>query len=172
MDYQRKYMEQKEENEFLKEDIQFLRNKIEKLTGDNCSLKVELELLKSAEMKHKTFSEDGLKAVSELLEILNESESYSYNECTRNVGVSKSYYKIYNIDGLPIFVLENYTRGQSVHPGLLTTPEKKDINNDYKSSYDKVTSSWYLFTNHEPRKQYDIRGKPVLEVMDIFDKFR
>ena len=169
MDYQRKYMEQKEENEFLKEDIQFLRNKIEKLTGDNCSLKVDLELLKRAEMKHKTFSEDGLKAVSELLEILNESESYSYNE---HKPKQISYYKIYNIDGLPIFVLENYTRGQSVHPGLLTTPEKKDINNDYKSTYDKVTSSWYLFANHEPRKQYDIRGKPVLEVMDILDQFR
>ena len=167
MDYQRKYMEQKEENEFLKEDIQFLRNKIEKLTGDNCSLKVDLELLKRAEMKHKTFSEDGLKAVSELLEILNESESYSYNE---HKPKQISYYKIYNIDGLPIFVLENYTRGQSVHPGLLTTPEKKDINNDYKSSYDKITSSWYLFARD--RKQYDIRGKSVVEVMDILDQFR
>ena len=169
MDYQKQYSEQKDENEFLKEDIQFLRNKIEKLTRDNCSLKVDLELLKSAEMKHKTFSEDGLRAVSELLEILNESESYSYNE---HKYMRKSYYKIYNIDGLPIFVLENYTRGQSVHPGLLTTPEKKDINNDYKSTYDKVTSSWYLYTNHEPRKQYDIRGKSVLEIMDILDKFR
>tara|TARA_Y100001970_G_scaffold149425_1_gene183338 strand:- start:1201 stop:1710 length:510 start_codon:yes stop_codon:yes gene_type:complete len=169
MDYQKQYFEQKDENEFLKEDIQFLRNKIEKLTRDNCSLKVDLELLKSAEMKTKYFSGDGLKAVSELLEILNESESYSYNE---HKYARKSYYKIYNIDGLPIFVLENYTRGQSVHPGLLTTPEKKDINNDYKSTYDKVTSSWYLFANHEPRKQYDIRGKPVLEVMDILDQFR
>ena len=55
MDYQKQYFEQKEENEFLKEDIQFLRNKIEKLTRDNCSLKVELELLKSAEMKTKYF---------------------------------------------------------------------------------------------------------------------
>ena len=172
MDYEKKYLEQKQENEFLKEDIVFLRDKIEKLTRDNCSLKVDLELLKNAEMKTKYFSGDGLKAVSELLEILNESESYSYNECTRNVGFSKSYYKIYNIDGLPIFVLENYTRGQSVHPGLLTTPSKKDINNYYKTVYDKITSSWYLFTNHEPRKQYDIRGKPVVEVMDILDQFR
>tara|TARA_B100000900_G_scaffold300309_2_gene258869 strand:+ start:2128 stop:2637 length:510 start_codon:yes stop_codon:yes gene_type:complete len=169
MDYEKKYLEQKQENEFLKEDIQFLRNKIEKLTRDNCSLKVDLELLKNAEMKTKYFSGDGLKAVSELLEILNESESYSYNE---HKYMRKSYYKIYNIDGLPIFVLENYTRGQSVHPGLLTTPEKKDINNDYKAAYNKITSSWYLYTNHEPRKQYDIRGKSVVEVMDILDQFR
>ena len=169
MDYQRQYLEQKQENDFLKEDIQFLRDKIEKLTRANCSLKVDLQLLKNVEMKHKTFSEDGLKAVSELLEILNESESYSYNE---HKPKQISYYKIYNIDGLPIFVLENYTKGNSVHPGLLTTPSKKDINNDYKVVYNKITSSWYLFANHEPRKQYDIRGKSVVEVMDIFDKFR
>ena len=170
MDYEKKYLEQKQENDFLKEDIQFLRDKIEKLTRDNCSLKDDLQLLKGAEMKHKTFSEDGLKAVSELLEILNESESYSYNE---HKYAGKSYYKIYNIDGLPIFVLENYTRGKSVHPGLLTTPEKKDINNDYKVVYDKITSSWYLFaiSSSSDRKQYDIRGKPVLEVMDILDQF-
>ena len=46
MDYQRQYLEQKQENDFLKEDIQFLRDKIEKLTRDNCSLKVDLQLLK------------------------------------------------------------------------------------------------------------------------------
>ena len=172
MDNQKKYLEQKEENRFLKEDIQFLRNKMETLTRENYDLQVELELLKSEEMKRKKFSEDGLKAVTELLEILNESKAYSYNECGRNVGASKSYYKIYNIDGLPIFVLENYTRGQSVHPGLLTTPEKKDINNDYKAMYNKITSSWYLFANHEPRKQYDIRGQPVTDIMNILDKFR
>ena len=167
MDYQRQYLEQKHENDFLKEDIQFLRDKIEKLTRDNCSLKVDLQLLKNVEMKHKTFSEDGLKAVSELLEILNESESYSYNE---HKPKQISYYKIYNIDGLPIFVLENYTKGKSVHPGLLTTPNKKDINNDYKATYDKITSAWYLFARD--RKQYDIRGKSVVEVMDILDQFR
>ena len=167
MDYQRQYLEQKQENDFLKEDILFLRDKIEKLTRDNCSLKVDLQLLKNVEMKHKTFSEDGLKAVSELLEILNESESYSYNE---HKPKQISYYKIYNIDGLPIFVLENYTKGNSVHPGLLTTPNKKDINNDYKATYDKITSSWYLFARD--RKQYDIRGKSVVEVMDILDQFR
>ena len=171
MDYQKLYLEQKQDNEFLKEDIQFLRDKIEKLTRDNYSLKDDLQLLKNAEMKTKYFSEDGLKAVSELLEILNESESYSYNA---HKYAGKSYYKIYNIDGLPIFVLENYTRGKSVHPGLLTTPEKKDINNDYKVVYNKITSSWYLFaiSSCSDRKQYDIRGKPVLEVMDILDQFR
>ena len=46
MDYQKLYLEQKQENEFLKEDIQFLRDKIEKLTRDNCSLKDDL-------VKHK-----------------------------------------------------------------------------------------------------------------------
>ena len=172
-------MEQEQEIEFLKQDIQCIRSKIEAVTRENYDLKIDLELLKTEEMKYKSFSEDGLKAVSELLEILNESEAYSFNEHKfPSSGSPKWFYKIYNIDGLPIFVLQNYSKGGfrhlpcSVHPGLLTTPENKDINNDYKDIYKCVTSSWYLFANHSPRKQYDIRGKPVIEVMDILDQFR
>ena len=141
MDYHREYLEKEQEIEFLKQDIQCLRSKIEGLTKDNYDLKVELELLKSEEMKRKKFSEDGFNAVSELLEILNESEAYSFNEHKFPPSFSpKWFYKIYNIDGLPIFVLQNYSRGGfrhlpcSVHPGLLTTPEKKDIINNYKST--------------------------------------
>jgi hypothetical protein len=179
MDYPKKFLEQEQEIEFLKQDIQCLRSKIEAVTRENYDLKIDLELLKTEEMKYKSFSEDGLKAVSELLEILNESEAYSFNEHKfPSSGSPKWFYKIYNIDGLPIFVLQNYSKGGfrhlpcSVHPGLLTTPENKDINNDYKDIYKCVTSSWYLFANHSPRKQYDIRGKSVLEVMDILDQFR
>ena len=179
MDYPKKFLEQEQEIEFLKQDIQCLRSKIEAVTRENCDLKIDLELLKTEEMKYKTFSEDGFKAVRELLDILNESAAYSYNEHKFPPSCSpKWFYKIYNIDGLPIFILENYSRGGlrvlpcSVHPGLLTTPKKKDINNDYKDIYKCVTSSWYLFANHEPRKQYDIRGKPIIEVMDILDQFR
>ena len=179
MDYHKKFLEKEQEIEFLKQDIQCLRSKIEAVTRENYDLKIDLELLKTEEMKYKSFSEDGLKAVSELLEILNESEAYSFNEHKfPSSGSPKWFYKIYNIDGLPIFVLQNYSKGGfrhlpcSVHPGLLTTPENKDINNDYKDIYKCVTSSWYLFANHSPRKQYDIRGKPVIEVMDILDQFR
>jgi len=149
-DYRQKYLKEVEENSYLKEDIQLLREKLEKLTSEQCILKDEFKILKDELIKNKKFSKDGFKAVIELLDLLDKDSRYTYNTHKYK---GRYYYKIYNIDGLPIFILENYTRDYSIYPGLLTT------------------SSWYQFADYKNRKQYDIRGKKISDVMNILNQF-
>ena len=65
-DYRQKYLKEVEENSYLKEDIQLLRERLEKLTGEQCILKDEFKILKDELIKNKIFSKDGFKAVIEL----------------------------------------------------------------------------------------------------------
>lgn len=167
-DYRQKYLKVVEENSYLKEDIQLLREKLEKLTSKHCILKDEFKILNDELIKNKKFSKDGFKAVIELLDLLDKDSCYTYNTHKYN---DRYYYKIYNKKGICIFILENYRRGYSIHPGLLTTLEMKDINNDYKQIYNSVTSSWYQFSNYKGRKQYDICGKKISDVINILNKF-
>ena len=168
-DYRQKYLKEVEENSYLKEDIQLLREKLEKLTSEQCILKDEFKILNDELIENKKFSKDGFKAVIELLDLLDKDSCYTYNTHKYK---GRYYYKIYNINGLPIFTLENYTRDYSIYPGLLTTLEGKDLNNDYKQIYNSVTSSWYQFADYKNRKQYDIRGKKISDVMNILNKFK
>ena len=167
-DYHQKYLKEVEENNFLKEDIQLLRQKIDELIDEKVSIHEELTQLREDFIQIKTLNENGFKAVQEFLSFLDKDNLYTYNAHKYN---DRYYYKIYNKKGICIFILENYRRGYSIHPGLIITLEMKDINNDYKQIYNSVTSSWYQFADYKGRKQYDICGKKISDVMNILNKF-
>ena len=115
-DYRQKYLKEVEENSYLKEDIQLLREKLEKLTSEHCILKDEFKILNDELIENKKFSKDGFKAVIELLDLLDKDSCYTYNTHKYK---GKLYYKIYNINGLPIFILENYNHYPSIKAEMI-----------------------------------------------------
>jgi len=162
-DFKKESLILQEENMFLKDDITFLRQKIELLTKTNCELSVELKLVKSDSMEFKKFSEDGDEAVQELIRILQEKK---YTCSSHKEG---KYYSVYSPGGNYILVLENTYISQK--QGLITTPQPHHKVNDLKPMYEDITSSWEKFGQSPTRKKYDFRGELINEVMDIFNKF-
>jgi uncharacterized protein YabN with tetrapyrrole methylase and pyrophosphatase domain len=168
-DYKKEYLKQKEENEYLKEDIKNLRNIIENLRKENCEISCELQLKKSESMEFKSFSNDGTEAVGELLELIKNSDNYTYTEHKHN-GIFEAYYDIYSKKGYKIFILENHNNGRS-EKGLLTTPPTSNIMEENRKLYEDNTSNWDAFGGSNQRKKFNIKGEKYITILNLFDKF-
>ena len=121
------------------------------------------------------FSNDCSSSVKELLEIIKENNDFKYT-CHRKKGIENAYYSIINNIGITIFYLEDHSQNNwHGHGGLalITTPSPGGIVENYKHKYASVTGGWNNRTTpRSTRKRYDIRGKKVMDVIDIFNQFR
>ena len=86
------------------------------------------------------------------------------------------YYSIINNIGITIFYLEDHSKNNWHGLGgsaLITTPPPGGTVEGYKHKYASVSGSWdNRTTSRSTRKRYDIRGKKVMDVMDILNTFR
>ena len=92
--YYKKYLSQVEENNILKQDIKLLRNKLEKITSENCSMKIEIRFLKEENQKDKCFNNNGNIAIQELLRIFDEDKDITYMSHKQGE-IENSWYSIY-----------------------------------------------------------------------------
>ena len=151
----------KDDIQCLREDNQLLCQKLESEKRKNSLLISENQSLENKIMKSKRFSKDGSEAVKELLDILENKESFSIDS------KSKDYIKIYN-NSMPTFYIEN-KKNPYAEPGILTTLREKESRPDYNSIPE--FDDWITFRRDGTlmRKQYDFKGKLISEVMNIFD---
>lgn len=176
IDYKSEYLRILEENITL-------RFMIGDLVSEKCKLTNELNRLKSEPLPVETindecdpvFSNDCSSSVKELLEIIKENNDFKYT-CHRKKGIENAYYSIINNIGITIFYLEDHSQNNwHGHGGLalITTPSPGGIVDKYKHKYASVTGGWNNRTTpRSTRKRYDIRGKKVMDVIDIFNQFR
>ena len=151
----------KSDKQCLREDNQLLCQRLESEKRKNSLLISENQSLENKIMKSKRFSKDGSEAVKELLDILENKESFSIDS------KSKDYIKIYN-NSMPTFYIEN-KKNPYAEPGILTTLREKESRPDYNSIPE--FDNWITFRRDGilMRKQYDFKGKLISEVMNIFD---
>tara|TARA_Y100000590_G_C15034711_1_gene756482 strand:- start:27 stop:539 length:513 start_codon:yes stop_codon:yes gene_type:complete len=167
--YYKKYLSQVEENNILKQDIKLLRNKLEKITSENCSMKIEIRFLKEENQKDKCFNNNGNIAIQELLRIFDEDKDITYMSHKQGE-IENSWYSIY-INSNLIFYLEMIENESQLH-GLLTTPTLGKQTNHHKDIFKELTNRWENISKKSTRKKYDYRGKNILEVINIINQFR
>jgi len=170
-----------------------LRSIIENLILDKCKLSTELNRIKSGSVKQNDveiqcdnipdiddedehiFSNDCCTAIYELLKILDENNDFSYRS-HRQREVENAYYSIINKMGITVFYLEdhsiNYSDAIPKDSVLITTPAPGGIVSGYNHKYLSVTGGWDRRKKRGSRKKYDIRGKKVMDVMNILNSFR
>ena len=153
---------------------------IEKLYIEVNELSIEINELKSSlsdnmDMDESVFSTDCSTAVKELLEIVKDNQDFKYT-CHRKKGIENAYYSIINTMGIKIFFLEDHSKNNwHGHGGLalITTPSPAGIVEEYKHKYESLTNGWdKRTTSRSTRKKYDIRGKKVMDVINILNTFR
>ena len=176
VNYKSEYLRMMEENITL-------RLMIGNLVFEKCQLSIELNELKSQSLPVETidnedepvFSNDCSTAVKELLEILKNNIHFKYTS-HRQREIENAYYSIINNIGITIFYLEDHSENNWHGLGgsaLITTPLPGGIVEGYKHKYASVSSGWdNRTTSRSMRKRYDIRGKKVMDVMDILNTFR
>ena len=152
------------------------------LVSEKCKLTIELNKLKSHPVEtvynedERVFSNDCATAVKELLEIIKNNKHFRYT-CHRQKDVNNAYYSIINNMDITIFYLEDHSENNHEPPlsgfALITTPVPGQLVEGYKHKYASVCGTWsYRTTSRSTRKRYDIRGKKILDVIDIFNNFR
>ena len=179
LDYKSEYKRMVEENKSL-------CLLIGGLVSEKCKLTQELNKLKSEPIpvpvktkvnKNETvFSNDCATAIKQLLEILKNNTDFRYTR-HRQGKIEGAYYSIINNMDIRIFYLEDHSKN-NYEPSLggfalITSPSPQGIVEEYKHKYDSVCGNWSdRTTPRSSRKRYDIRGKKVVDVIDIFNQFR
>ena len=78
--------------------------------------------------------------------------------------------------GITVFYLEdhsiNYSDVIPKNSAWITTPPPGGIVAGYNHNYLSVTGGWDRRKKRSTRKKYDIRGKKVIDVMNILNSFR
>ena len=176
-------LDYKSEYERIVEENKTLCLMIGNLVSEKCKLTIELNKLKTIPFPvetinnedEKIFSNDCSTAVKELLEIIKNNKYFRYTS-HRKKGIEGAYYSIINNMGITTFYLEDHSENNwHGHGGLalITTPPPGGIVEEYKHKYSSVSSDWENRTSRRStRKRYDIRGKKVVDVIDIFNQFR
>ena len=177
LDYKSEYKRMVEENKSLCLLIGDLVSEKCKLTQELNKLKSEPVPVKTKVNKNETvFSNDCATAVKQLLEILKNNTDFRYTR-HRQGKIEGAYYSIINNMDIRIFYLEDHSKN-NYEPSLggfalITTPSPGGIVDKYKHKYDSVCGNWSdRTTPRSSRKRYDIRGKKVVDVIDIFNQFR
>jgi len=177
LDYKSEYKRMVEENKSLCLLIGDLVSEKCKLTQELNKLKSEPVPVKTKVNKNETvFSNDCATAVKQLLEILKNNTDFRYTR-HRQGKIEGAYYSIINNVDIKIFYLEDHSEN-NYEPSLggfalITTPPPQGIVEEYKHKYDSVCGNWSdRTTPRSSRKKYDIRGKKVVDVIDIFNQFR
>tara|TARA_Y100001958_G_C21166947_1_gene499560 strand:+ start:196 stop:747 length:552 start_codon:yes stop_codon:yes gene_type:complete len=181
-DYKIKY-------ELLSEENKTLRSIIENLISEKCKLSTELKYIQSGSIEkkdiqynnisdiddEKIFSEDCCESIQELLKLLDENNDFNYRS-HRQREVENAYYSIINKMGITVFYLEdhsiNYSDVIPKNSAWITTPPPGGIVAGYNHNYLSVTGGWDRRKKRSTRKKYDIRGKKVIDVMNILNSFR
>ena len=176
-------LDYKSEYERIVEENKTLCLMIGNLVSEKCKLTIELNKLKTIPFPvetinnedEKIFSNDCSTAVKELLEIIKNNKYFRYTS-HRKKGIEGAYYSIINNMGITIFYLEDHSEN-NFHGlaglALITTPVPGQLVEGYKHKYASVCGTWSdRTTSRSTRKRYDIRGKKVLDVIDIFNNFR
>ena len=185
-DYKIKY-------DLLWEENKTLRSIIENLITEKCKLSTELNKIKSGSVEQNDiniqydnipniddedehiFSNDCCTAVYELLKILDDNNDFKYTN-HRQGEIENAYYSIINNIGITIFYLEdhsiNYCDIIPKESALITTPPPGGVVSGYDHKYCSVTGGWDKRSRRGARKKYDIRGKKVMDVMNILNTFR
>ncbi len=182
IDYKSEYERMLKENKTLCSMIGKLSSykseltiQIEKLYIEVNELSIEIHELKSSLVDKSLLSNDCSTAVKELLEIVKDNPDFKYT-CHRHGGIENAYYSIINTMGITIFFLEDHSENNFNGLGgsaLITTPSPSGIVEGYKHKYASVTGDWDKRTTlRSTRKKYDIRGKKVMDVIDILNTFR
>ena len=157
------------------------------LVSEKCKLTIELNKLKSHSLPVETvynedervFSNDSATAVKELLEIIKNNKHFRYTGPYR--AEKTPHYSIINNMKITIFYLEDHSRHTTKEANgkipigsvIITIPVPGQLVEGYKHKYASVCGSWdYRTTSRSTRKRYDIRGKKILDVIDIFNNFR
>ena len=152
-------------------DKEELLKKVSLLERKNQELRDENQTLKIA---YENFSEDGSSANQELISILP-SNGFKIRR-HRWKEDKHAYYSIRLSEkgkgSRPIFYIENHIKTSRSMPGLLTTPCPSNRIDSLKEKYEEYTGDWDNFGPCGKRKQYDIRGKRILDVMNILNKFK
>ena len=184
-------MDYKSEYERVVKENKELCLMIGDLVSEKCKLTIELNKLKShpvpapvpAETVYnedeRVFSNDSATAVKELLEIIKNNKHFRYTGPYR--AEKTPYYSIINNMKITIFYLEDHSRHTTKEANgkipigsvIITIPVPGQLVEGYKHKYASVCGSWdYRTTSRSTRKRYDIRGKKILDVIDIFNNFR
>ena len=181
-------MDYKSEYERMVKENKELRLIIGKLISEKCKLTIKLNKLEPKSLPVETvynedesvFSYDCATAVKELLEIIKNNKDFRYTS-HRQKETKNAYYSIINNMDITIFYLEDHskytTQGDNgkipIGSALITTPGPGQLVEGYKHKYASVCGSWdNRTTTRSTRKRYDIRGKKILDVIDIFNNFR
>ena len=177
----------------LLEENKTLRLIIENLNTEKCKISVELTMIKSGSIEKNDkniqcdnipdidnedehiFSEDCSTAIHELLKILDDNNDFKYMN-HRKGQIENAYYSIINSIGITIFYLEdhsiNYSDIIAKNSTLITTPPPGGQCGGYNHKYNDKTGGWDKRSRRGSRKKYDIRGKKVMDVMNILNSFR
>ena len=143
------------------------------LQRENQELRDENQTLRK--IAYENFSEDGSSANQEFISILR-SSGFKIRMETSAKEEKHAYYSIRLREkgkgSRAIFYIENHTENTRSMPGLLTTPCPYVRTNSLKEKYEEYTRDWDHFGSRGKRKQYDIRGKRISDVMDILNKFK
>ena len=176
-------MDYKSEYERMVKENKELRLIIGKLISEKCKLTIKLNKLEPKSLPVETvynedesvFSYDCATAVKELLEIIKNNKDFRYTS-HRQKETKNAYYSIINNMDITIFYLEDHSEN-NFHGlaglALITTPVPGQLVEGYKHKYASVCGSWdNRTTTRSMRKRYDISGKKMLDVIDIFNNFR
>ena len=176
-------MDYKSEYERMVKENKELRLIFGKLISEICKLTIKLNKLEPKSLPVETvynedesvFSYDCATAVKELLEIIKNNKDFRYTS-HRQKETKNAYYSIINNMDITIFYLEDHSEN-NFHGlaglALITTPVPGQLVEGYKHKYASVCGSWdNRTTTRSTRKRYDIRGKKMLDVIDIFNNFR
>ena len=187
-DYKKNY-------DLLLEENKTLRLIIENLITEKCKISAELKIIKAGSIKkndkniqcdnipdidnedERIFSGDCSTAIYELLKILDDNNDFRYTN-HRQGEIENAYYSIINNMGITIFYLENHSLkhphnlSMPKNSALITTPPPGGMCSGYNHKYCSVTGGWDRRLRRSGRKKYDIRGKKVMDVMNILNSFR
>jgi len=107
----------------------------------------------------KVFSENGIEAVKELLELLEKS---GYIIKVRSNGLWYTIYKQTN----KCLIIENYNKGRAYH-GLITTYYQES----YIEKDNNIINNWEYYGRSKTRKKYDYRGRNKKEILNMIEGF-
>ena len=138
----------KEEYNFLLKENKLLKEKIYVLEG--------IESIGKG-ITDKLFSENGVEAVKELLELLEKS---GYIIKVRSNGLWYTIYKQIN----KCFIIENYNKGRAYH-GLITTYYQES----YTEKDNNIINNWEYYGRSKTRKKYDYRGRNKKEILNMIE---
>jgi len=113
----------------------------------------------------KKFSEDGMEAVKEMMEQLK--GKYNIKSHTHK-GTKDAYFKISKEWWENAVIIENYDQGARNDFGLITTP--KISQQHYSDEGRSIIKKWDGFGRTIQRKQYNFKGKNIVQTLSIIDK--